>query len=194
MTTISASGASEPHSGGPTPPRKAGSWMFFRIVLGVVGVALVIFPVTSGNGYIFSIAGLIMFVAAILFSPAKLKLTLEDKARELGALTFVDGGRYRPPNSSSSVPVQLFVSADRICGLDAKLRSLVEIPTGEITSFLALQTEKGWFLEVIWSAHAAEFFYRGVSAERLAHAAEDAIRNVAPAPAPPVPQRRAASA
>lgn len=193
MTTISGNGPLEPH-GGPTPPRKASSWMLFRIVLGVVGATLVIFPVTSGNGYIFSIAGLVMFVAAILFSPAKPKVTLEDKARELGALTFVDGGRYRLPDSSSSVAVQLFVSADRICGLDAKLRPLVEIPTGEITSFLAIETEKGWFLEVVWAAHAAEFSYRGVSAERLAHAAENAISKVAPAPAPPAPQRRAASA
>lgn len=193
MTTISANGPSEPHGGGPTP-RKAGSWMLFRVLLGVVGAALVIFPVTSGNGYVFSVAGLVMFVAAILFSPAKPKVTLEEKARELGALTFVDGGRYRIPDSSSSVAVQLFVSADRICGLDARFRPLVEIPTGEITSFLAIETEKGWFLEVIWAAHAAEFSYRGVSAERLAHAAENAIRKVAPAPTPLVPQRRAASA
>ena len=193
MTTISGNGPLEQH-GGPTPPHKAGSWMLFRVVLGAVGAALVIFPVTSGNGYVFSVAGLVMFVAAILFSPAKPKVTLEGKARELVAITFVDGGRYRLPDSSSSVPVQLFVSADRICGLDARLRPLVEIPTGEIASFLAVQAEKGWFLEVIWATHAAEFFYRGVSAERLAHAAEDAIRKVAPPPAPFAPQSRAASA
>lgn len=194
MTTTFGNGPSEPHGGGPTPRHKAGSWMLFRVVLGVVGAALVIFPVTSGNGYVFSVAGLVMFVAAILFSPAKPKVTLEDKARELGALTFVDGGRYRLPDSSSSVPVQLIVSAGRIYALDAKFHPLVEIPAGEITSFLAIETEKGWFLEIIWSAHTAEFYYRGVSAERLAHAAEDAIRKVAPAPAPLVPQRRAASA
>jgi hypothetical protein len=193
MTTISGNGPLEPH-GGPTPRHKAGSWMFFRIVIGVVGAALVIFPITSGNGYVFSVAGLVVFVAAILFSPAKPKVTLEEKARELGALTFVDGGRYRLPDSSSSVPVQLFVCADRICGLDGRLRPLVEIPAGEITSFLAIETEKGWFLEVIWSAHAAEFYYRGVSAERLAHVAENAIRKVAPTPAPFAPQSRAASA
>lgn len=193
MTTISGNGPLEPH-GGPTPRRKAGSWMLFRVVLGIVGAALVIFPVTSGNGYIFSIAGLVMFVAAILFWPAEPRVTLEDKAKELGALTVVDGGRYRLPDSSSSVPVQLIVSAGRIYALDAKFRPRVEIPAGEITSFLALQAEGGWFLEIIWAARTAEFFYRGVSAERLAHAAEDAIRKVAPTPAPFAPQSRAASA
>lgn len=193
MTAISDNGPSKSH-GGPTPPQKAGSWMLFRVVLGVVGAALVIFPVTSGNGYVFSVAGLVMFVAAILFPPAKPRVTLEDKARELGALTVVDGGKYRLPDSSSSVPVQLIVSAGRIYALDAKFRPLVEIPAGEISSFLALQAERGWFLEIIWAAHAAEFYYRGVSAEGLAHAAENAISKVAPAPAPLAPQRRAAGA
>jgi hypothetical protein len=192
MTTVSGRGPSQPRGGGSRSASKAGSWMFFRIILGVVGAGLVVFPVTSGNSYIFSVAGLILFVAAILFFPAKPRKTVAEKAHELGALTVVDGGRYRLSGSSFSVPVQLFVSSDRICALDTKFRSVVEIPTAEITSFLALQGEKGWFLEVIWTTHAAEFFYRGISAERLAHAAENAIRRVMPAPV--VPQRRAAGA
>ena len=104
----------------------------------------------------------------------------------------VDGGRYHLPNSTSFVTVQLFLSADRVSALDAGLRVLVEIPVAEISSFLALQSGKGWFLEVIWSTHAAEFSYRGASAERLAHIAENAIRKIAPAPEPEVPQSRAA--
>lgn len=183
----------QPHYGS-TLGRKTRSWMLFRIVLGLGGGTLVIFPVASGNGYLFSVVGLVMFVAAILLSPAKLRATREGKARELGAAVVVDGGHYRLLNSSSSMPVQLFVAMDRISVLDAKLRLVLEIPTSEITSFLALEEGKRWFLEVIWSTHAAEFSYRGASAARLARAAEDAIRNVAPAPAPLVPQRRAASA
>ena len=135
--------------------------MLFRIILGLGGAALVLFPIASSNSnYAFSIAGLLMFVVAILLAPAKPPSTLEQKARELGALAIVDGGRYRLPNSSSSVPVQLFVAADRICALDVRFQMLLEIPTAEISSFLALQAERGWYLEVIWSTHAAEFFYR----------------------------------
>lgn len=184
----------QPQPGGAMPPRKTRSWVFFRIVLGLAGAALVIFPVASGNSYIFSVAGLIMFVAAIMLVTAKPRTTLQEKARELGAQVVVDGGHYRLPNSSSSAPVQLFVASDRIFALDGKFRLRLEIPAAEITSFLAFQEGKNWFLEVIWSTQAAEFFYRGASAGRLALAAEDAIRRIAPTGAPAVAQRRAASA
>ena len=162
-----------------------------RLLLGIGGATLVLFPVASGNSYIFSVIGLVMFIAATMLLPARPRSTFDDKARELGALLVVDGGRYQLSNSPS-VPVQLFVFANRISALDARFRQVLEIPTTEITSFLALQDESGWFLEVIWSDSAAEFSYRGASAERLAHVAENAIRRVAPASAPPAPQRRAA--
>jgi hypothetical protein len=168
--------------------------MLFRLALGLAGATLVLFPVASGNNYVLSIAGLVMFIAAILLLPGQPRITVEQKARELGALRVVEGGRYRSSSSASPIPVQLFVCADRISVLDAKFRLLLEIPTREITSFLALQAEKGWFLEVIWSTYAAEFFYRGVSAERLARLAEEAIRSVTAAAPPLVPQRRAARA
>ncbi len=184
----------QPQRDGSISPRKTGSWILFRIVLGLVGAALVIFPVTSGNGYIFSIVGLVLFITATLLFPGKPRITLEEKARELGALTVVDGGRYQLPDSSSFVSVQLFVARDRVSVLDAKFRLILEIPSAEITSVLAVQGEKGWFLEVIWTTQAAEFSYRGVSAELLACAAENAIRKVTSAPAPVVPQRRAAGA
>jgi hypothetical protein len=183
----------QPQDGG-SAHRSPRSWVFFRIVLGLSGAALVLFPVASGNGYIFSVVGLVMFVTAILFFPRKERATLEEKARELGAVAVVDGGRYRLPNSSSSVHVKLLVAADRISALDEKFRVLLEIPSAEITSFLALQGEKGWFLEVVWTTQAVEFSFTGTSAERRVHEAENAIRSVKRAAAPEVPQRRASGA
>jgi hypothetical protein len=184
----------ESQENGSGPRRNSRSWTFFRLALGLGGAALVLLPVASVNSYIFSIAGMFMFVAAILLAPLKPRTTLREKARELGARVVVDGGRYHLAKSSSFVPVHLFIAADRISAFDAKFRLLLEIPTAEITSFLALQADKGWFLEVIWSTNAAEFSYRGAYAERLAVAAEDAIRSVAPATVPPTAQRRAAGA
>lgn len=194
MTTPSHSVHAQPQSRNSRLRRNPRFWAFFRLTLALGGATLVLFPVASGNSYVLSIAGLVMFVAAILLLPAASRATLESKARELGALLVIDGGRYHPPNSSSFVPVQLVVAPDRVSALDAKFRMVLEIPAAEITSFLALEAEKGWFLEVIWADHAAEFSYRGASAERLAHIAENALRRVAPAPAPVAPQRRAAGA
>lgn len=194
MTTTSDASQTQSPPKASLLRRNPRSWMFFRLVLGLGGAALVLFPVASGNGYIFSVVGLAMFIAAILLLPASPRITLDDKAHELGADAVVDGGRYLLPSSSSFVRVQLFVSADRVFALDSRFRVLLEIPAAEISSFLALRADKGWFLEVIWSTHAAEFSYRGGSAERLAHVAENAIRRVAPTPAPLIPQRRAAGA
>ena len=192
MTKGPSSANSEPQA--TARSRKSRFWAFFRLVLGIGGATLVVFPVASGNSYILSIAGLTMFIAAILLLPARPRISLSDKAREFGALFIVDGGRYRPPNSSSAVPVQLFVAADLISARDSKFRVLLEIRNAEITSFIALEDQKGWFLELIWTTGAAEFSYRGASAERLAHIAENAIRRVATAPGPLIPQRRAAGA
>ena len=178
---------------GDADRRNPPSRLFLRVFLGFSGAALVLFPIASGNGYVFSVLGLAMFIVAILLPPAQRRTSLEEKTSELGAAVVVDGGRYRLPHSSSSVPVQLFVAADRISVLDARFHPVLQIPTAEITSFLALEEGNRWFLEVIWSTHGAEFSYRGASAARLAHAAENAIRKVAPAPSP-IPQRRAATA
>jgi len=193
MTASPSPSSLQPQTAGSPLPGKS-RWILLRIILALGGATFVLFPIASGNNYAFSVAGLLMFVAAILLPPVKPRITLEQKARELGALAVVDGGRYRFPNSSSSAHVRLFVASDRILSLDAKFRVLLEIPTAEITSFLAVQAQKGWFLEVLWSANAAEFHYRGDSAEPLARAAEKAIRSVEPAPKPEVPQHRAATA
>ena len=192
MTTASRPAPSQPQPSSSALGRKPRFWSFFRLFAGLGGATLVLIPVASGNSYIYSVVGLALFLAAILLLPTQPRTTFDDKARELGAHLVVDGGRYHLPNSTSFVPVQLFLSVDRVSALDSGLRVLVEIPAAEITSFLALQSGKGWFLEVIWSTHAAEFAYRGASAERLAQIAENAIRKVAPAPGPVVPQSRAA--
>ncbi len=169
-------------------------WLFFRIFLGVAGAALVLVPLASGNNYILPIVGLVMFVTAILLPPAKPQTTVDEKSRELGALVVVNGGRFRPPDASSSVAVQLFVGAERISVLDAHFQPLLEIPADEITSARAEQTEKGWRLEVAWSTHVEEFSYRGVFAEHLVRVAETTLHSVMRPALPVIPQRRAASA
>lgn len=169
-------------------------WGLARLLAVFGGAGLVLFPVASGHGYIYAVIGLALFLAGILFLPTQPRTRFADKVRELGAHLVVDGGRYHLPHSSSFVPVQLFLAADRISALDSRFRVLLEIPAAELTSFLALQMGNAWFLEVVWSTHAAEFSFHGSSAERLARIAEDAIGKIAPPPAPLAPQSRAAGA
>src|SRR5271169_1571702 len=80
--------------------RNAQSWMAFRVFLGFAGAALVILPLSLWNSWLAAIAGLAMFMAATLLPPAKTHPDLEEKARELGALVIVNGGKYHAAEAS----------------------------------------------------------------------------------------------
>jgi hypothetical protein len=173
--------------------RNAQSWMAFRVFLGFAGAALVILPLSLWNSWLAAIAGLGMFLAAILLPPAKPRNLADDKARELGALVIVNGGKYQPGNAAPA-PVQLFVGAEQIWALDSHFQPLIVIPAAEITSANALQKKDRWILQVRWSDNAAEFFYQGVFAEHFARVAQSTLGSVMHSPLPILPKSRAASA
>jgi hypothetical protein len=171
------------------------SWMAFRIFLGFAGAALVILPLGLWNNWLAAIAGLAMFLAAILLPPAKPHTLPDAKARELGALVIVNGGKYRAGNSAP-VSVQLYVCPQRIWALDAHFQPLLVIPTAEIASASAVQSQpkNRWILRIRWSDNPAEFSYQGVFAEHLARVAETTVSSVMQSPLPVLPRSRAASA
>jgi hypothetical protein len=173
----------------------AQSWVLFRIFLGFLGAALVILPLSLWNSWLAAIAGLGMFLAAILLPPAPPHTTTDDKSRELGALVIVNGGKYQPGNAAAA-PVQLFVGLERIWALDSQFQPLLVVPTAEITSANAIQTQakNHWLLQVRWSDNAAEFSYHGLFAEQLARVAQSTVGSVMPAPLSILPRSRAASA
>ncbi len=159
--------------------RNPRSWMLVRIFWGVAGAALVVL-------------GLAMFVSAILLPPAKPDADTGEKARELGALVVVNGGRFTLREASFAA--QLFVGSEHISVCDSRLQSFLEIPVSEITSAQAEESNGRWFLRVNWANKTAAFGYRGVFAEHLARVAETTIRSVMRPVLPVLPQRRAAGA
>jgi hypothetical protein len=175
--------------------RNAQSWMAFRIFLGFAGAALVVLPLSLWNSWLAAIAGLAMFLAAILLPPVQSHTLPDDKARELGTLVIVNGGKYQGGNALP-LPVQLFVGAEHIWALDPHLEPLLVIPVAEIISANAIQAEakNHWILEVRWSDHAAEFSYQGIFAEHLARVAQTTLGSVMHSPLPVLPRSRAASA
>ena len=173
--------------------RNAQSWMAFRVFLGFAGAALVILPLSLWNSWLAAIAGLGMFLAAILLPPANPRNVADDKALELGTLVIVNGGKYQSGNAAPA-PVQLFVGAEQIWALDAHFQPLVVIPAAEVISANALQKKDRWILQVRWSDNAAEFFYQGVFAEHFARVAESTLGSVMHSPLPILPKSRAASA
>jgi hypothetical protein len=171
----------------------AQSWMGFRVFLGFAGAALVILPLSLWNSWLAAIAGLGMFLAAILLPPTPPHTTTDDKARELNALVVVNGGKYQPGNAAPA-SVQLFVGAEHIWALDAHLQPLLVIHAAEITSATAVQHKDRWILQVRWSDNAAEFSYKGIFAEHLARVAQTTLTGMIHSPLPVLPRSRAASA
>jgi hypothetical protein len=173
--------------------RNPRSWAAFRVLLGIAGAALVILPLSLWNSYLLAIVGLFTFIAAILLPPAYPDTRAEDKARELGALVVVNGGRYQPGNGPSA-PVRLYVGCENLWALDAHLQPLVVVPIREIASAHAERFENQWLLQIRWDDNRADFAYRGVFAEHLARVAESTIRGVIRPSLPVLSNRRAAGA
>jgi hypothetical protein len=173
--------------------RSKKSWMLFRILVGISGAALVVFPVGLSNGYVIPLVGLGMFVMAILLPSAKPGTSADDKARELGALVVVNGGRFKV-GDGASFAAQIFVGAEHVWVLDSRFQSYLKIPTGEITAAQAEESHGRWFLRIEWASKSVAFAYRGVFAEHLARVAESTIHSVMRPALPVLPQRRAAGA
>jgi len=173
--------------------RNPKSWMLFRLLLAAAGAALVILPLGYQNSFLYAIVGMLMFVSAILLPPVKPAISVDDKARELGAFVVVNGGRLISANASSAA-LQLFVGAEQITALDADFQTLLVVPANEIQFVRAEESDGRWLLSITWADHAAQFTYRGVFAEHLARVAETTLRSVMRPALPVFPQRRAASA
>jgi len=169
------------------------SWLAFRVLLAIAGASLVVLPIRLWNSWHAALAGLGMFLTAILLPGAKPDTTLADAVARLGALVVVNGGSYQLEDAPPS-PVQLFVCPERICVLDSQLHTLLVMPTAEISSALAAESSSEWIVRIRWAEHTADFHYRGIFAEHLARVAESTLRGVIHPPLPVLPQKRAATA
>ena len=168
------------------------SWVIFRMVLGIFGAALVVLPIGFFGSYFLALAGLAAFIVAILLPPPKATSGIDDKVRELGALTVVDGGTFQ--SGSFAVPVQLFVGPQKLWALEADFHPLLVIPVPELISARAEELHGRWILRLRWADRSAIFSYSGVFGEHLARAAESTVQSVMHPAVPVLPRRRAASA
>lgn len=156
-------------------------WLFFRLALGLCGAALILLPLRLPAGWLPSLAGLALFLAAVLLPPARRPRLQEEKARELGALVIVNGGEYQPGHAAPAA-VQLFAGTESIWALDSSFRPLLVIPLAELRTISVLPGEFQSTLRLEWAAHSAEFLYRGFFAEHLAGVAASTLRGLQPSP------------
>jgi hypothetical protein len=154
------------------------AWLAFRIALGLLGASLVVVPLGLWNSWLAAAFGLALFMVAVLLGPAAPTTTLDDKAREWGALVVVVNGGVYAQAPAAPAAARLFVGPENIRVLDPSLHLQLEIPVAQISSLRALPLSPDWALRIEWSGQVAEFRYTGFFAEHLARVAESTIRSV----------------
>ncbi len=169
------------------------SWTAFRVLLACAGAGLVILPLSLWNSWLAAIAGLLIFLLAILLPPAAPAFDLDAKARELGALVVVNGGQFRPRNALP-ISINFFVGAENVWALDSQLRTVLVIPVAGVSALQVRSSSEGWSLQITWMDYLGEFSYRGIFAEHLATVAETTIRGILRPAQPVLPRARAAGA
>jgi hypothetical protein len=166
-------------------------WNAARRTALVCGVALILTAFFVPGHFVRMIviaAGALLATLALLISPEKSSGSsrspdlIDARARTLGALVVVDGGRYFRPDGRL-VEARLFVGPERLSVLDVALTNMIEIPIAQIIAARAEPfTHPGsnapddkWKLRVTWPLSAADFLYEGPFAEHLARVAESTI-------------------
>ena len=162
--------------------RRVWLWTAIRIGSGLAGLALVgLF--LNGRGAAFIAAGILLILFGLLVRATPVQKSLDDRARELGALAVLNGGilisSSEPPRSAN-----IFASTERLT-VENGGRTLLEIPLGSIQRCAARTLEPGegkpWELEITWGSpdrKTARFRFDGFFAEHLARVAETAIENL----------------
>lgn len=159
--------------------RNEHSWLLFRIFLGLAGAVLVIVPLGIWNNWILSIMGLVMFLAAALLPAVQEEPSVDEKARELGALVVLNGGSVHARNLQAA-GTRMFLNSETLQVLDAGFRPVLSIPVAQIRYVRAVPHEGRWYLQVDWAGESADFSYRGFFAEHLARVAESSLNSMRP--------------
>lgn len=158
--------------------RRRRAWNIVRVVVGIAGAAMLAFGGARGHAFTLLLAGALMMVLALILNAERSELSVDARARELGALIVVEGGRW-VDGAGKDQRVKLFVGPDRLWALDASLHILLEIPMRQVRNLYVAAAGTGWKLRVEWEQEGTgtEFIYEGTFAEHLAGVAEATVRS-----------------
>jgi hypothetical protein len=180
-----------------SPIRRVALWILFAVLLAIPktlglrrhpsiwnllrfgavsgGVAIAAFSWIHGARTAL-VAGILLSLLALFTPPERRRVSVDHRARELGALIVVDGGRFRAADGALR-EVRLFVAPDRVLALDSALRTLLEIPWAQVTHLRIERAGDDWKVRIARDRSEAELIYSGPFAEHLAQVAESTMRS-----------------
>lgn len=156
--------------------RRPRLWNLVRTVLAFAGAATLAVGIARGHYASMIAASALMLLFALLAAPDRPRLSIDARARELGALIVVDGGLYVDA-AGGLRRVKLFVASDRVSVLDAALRIVLDLPLQEVQAIVVEPADANWRLRVDCGRTKTDFIYEGSFAEHLARVAEATVRS-----------------
>lgn len=183
----------ETSSPGSSLRRNPSSWFAFRLILGVLGAALVLLPLALPESWIAAIVGLVLFLTSILLPPARQQEAATETTRVPADQLVLTGAEYSDAGGRP-IPVKLFLSEQQLLAMKPNLQPAVVIPFSGLQSVFLQRSEQSWLLVLESASSETVFSFHGVFAERNSRKAESAIRRFAPAAPPLKPKARAAGA
>jgi len=155
--------------------RHTRGWTFSRIVASLAGLVMIAVGAAEQHKFAIIASGVLLLLFALLLPPERPKLSVDERAKELGALIVVDGGVYR--DAQAPQRAKLFIGVDRLWVLNSGLVVLSEIPLQELREVVVEPAGSDWKLRLDCDRIAAEFLYRGNFAEHLARVADETLRS-----------------
>jgi hypothetical protein len=160
--------------------RRRAVWNALRMLAFILGGALATGELLAAKNAAseFSLArlllgGVIVFLGVVI-PPLKKSGSVDEKARELGALVVLNGGLYRSGNSKP-VPVRFYIAPERLHVLDSDGRVALAIPVSEIAAVTVAGEGHDRALIIESRSGKTEFHYEGFFAEHLAEVARRTV-------------------
>jgi hypothetical protein len=164
--------------------RRVQLWAAIRIVAGLAGLGAAWLFHSRGD-WKFMAAALLLMGFALVVGATPVKKSLDERARELGAMAVLNGGTIAISPAATEQKVNLFAGPEILVVENAAGTTLLEIPMAQIRSCRAQTSEPGegkpWNLEITWGEGAPQttrFHFEGFFAEHLARVAESAIESL----------------
>jgi hypothetical protein len=155
--------------------RRRRAWIFIRILVAIAGTAILVFGLARGHGFALIFVGALILLFGLLLNAERPEISVDARAKELGALITVDGGHYIDA-ARNRHRTKLFVGPDRLWALDSALHVLLEIPLTQVRTLVVEPSGAGWSFRVDGQTKT-EFIYEGSFAQHLAGVAEATVRS-----------------
>ena len=154
--------------------RRPPLWNGLRLAAGGAGLAGLAGAIAGRLGWLGWLVALLLLGLALLFPAQKKGKSVDEVAREMGALVVVNGGRYQGKS------VRLYIGREQIHVLRLVHEPILTIPLAASLRVEAEEAKGAWRLCVEWTGEnleRAEFIYEGFFAEHLARVAETTLRS-----------------